>query len=221
MTLLQKLKSLLGLGESRREQRSSRDVGVTVERESADTSAGASEREADEEAEGGEPDERISDVTVEDGEPTSATERKRGDSEPTIETETQLEDSEAAPETETQYKDSEARDDTDDAMAAGPTAAKSTDSAADTSEQPETAPQSGKSTDSADDTAPETETADGPTGEPVNSIKGIGPAYADRLASVGIETVDDLAGRDAEALSEQTDISPKRLQGWIDRANVR
>ena len=52
-------------------------------------------------------------------------------------------------------------------------------------------------------------------------IKGIGSAYADRLSEAGIETVADLAHGDAESLSEETGISEKRLQNWIDRAKHR
>jgi len=64
-------------------------------------------------------------------------------------------------------------------------------------------------------------TVDGVEGEPTTEIKGIGPAYADRLADAGVETVEELAAADAAALAEAADISETRLQGWIDRAKVR
>jgi len=78
--------------------------------------------------------------------------------------------------------------------------------------------------DSADESA---ESGDGGTedggddGVPVDDIKGIGPAYADRLADADIDTVSDLAGADATVLAEATEIGENRLQGWIDRANAR
>lgn len=53
---------------------------------------------------------------------------------------------------------------------------------------------------------------------PLTAIKGIGPAYAERLESAGVGTVGELAGADADALADATDISAKRIQGWIDRA---
>ncbi len=70
------------------------------------------------------------------------------------------------------------------------------------------------------DTEPEP-VSDETSQETVDVIKGIGPAYADRLAGAGVDTVGELAGADAAELAEQTDISEKRIQGWIDRAEVR
>jgi len=55
-------------------------------------------------------------------------------------------------------------------------------------------------------------------GEPVDSINGIGPAYAERLDGVDIETVGDLAAADAADIAAETDLSEKRVQGWIDSA---
>jgi len=57
--------------------------------------------------------------------------------------------------------------------------------------------------------------------DPVDVIDGIGPAYSDRLAAAGIETVADLAAADPDAVAEDTDVSPSRVEGWIDRANDR
>lgn len=61
--------------------------------------------------------------------------------------------------------------------------------------------------------------ADG--GEPLESVNGIGPAYANRLNEAGLASVADLADADAAAVSERTDISEKRIQRWIDRAKDR
>jgi predicted flap endonuclease-1-like 5' DNA nuclease len=55
----------------------------------------------------------------------------------------------------------------------------------------------------------------------VTVIKGIGPAYGDRLEAVGIDTVADLATADAGEIAAETDLSEKRVSGWIDRARDR
>mgnify|MGYP000740104673 CR=1 FL=1 len=75
------------------------------------------------------------------------------------------------------------------------------------------------------ETASDTETeesASAPTGsagtEDVQSISGIGPAYAERLAEADVETVADLAAADAEAVAETTGIALSRVEGWIDQA---
>ncbi|MFB6107539.1 MAG: helix-hairpin-helix domain-containing protein [Haloplanus sp.] len=54
--------------------------------------------------------------------------------------------------------------------------------------------------------------------ESVETVKGIGPAYAERLAAVGVETVWDLADADAADLAAEIDLSEKRVGRWIERA---
>ena len=54
---------------------------------------------------------------------------------------------------------------------------------------------------------------------PITEVKGIGPAYAERLEEAGVSTVSDLAAADAEELGEATDLSPNRVSGWIEQAN--
>ena len=58
-------------------------------------------------------------------------------------------------------------------------------------------------------------------GEPVQNIKGIGPAYADRLEGIGIHTVAQLAAADPGAVAEGAKIGEGRASTWIDRANER
>lgn len=62
---------------------------------------------------------------------------------------------------------------------------------------------------------PDVEGAD----DSVDTINGIGPSYAERLGEAGIDTVGDLVASDATELAEETDISEKRIQGWIDKAS--
>ena len=55
--------------------------------------------------------------------------------------------------------------------------------------------------------------------ESLEELTGIGPAYAERLATADIETVDQLLAADAESLAERTDISEKRIRRWQENAS--
>ncbi len=57
--------------------------------------------------------------------------------------------------------------------------------------------------------------------EPVNVIKGVGATYAERLGEADIETIDELAAADPDALAEETEISAKRVERWVGRAERR
>lgn len=115
-----------------------------------------------------------------------------------------------------------------DAAATGTDAAASTESLVDdehaddstrAAEPGEAAVSGGDESDAADDAD-----ADGESGgdsEPVSVVKGIGPAYADRLQDAGVETVADLAGADADDLADRTDLSAKRVGRWIENAQDR
>lgn len=74
-----------------------------------------------------------------------------------------------------------------------------------------------------DDGTDDAESTDTATdaGEPVDAVKGIGPAYAERLEAAGVETVADLAATDPEALAETTGLGAGRVSGWIERAESR
>jgi predicted flap endonuclease-1-like 5' DNA nuclease len=59
----------------------------------------------------------------------------------------------------------------------------------------------------------------------VEDVEGIGPAHAQRLASVGIATTDDLlragATHDArERIAEATGISGKLIRDWVDKVDL-
>ncbi|MFB6149823.1 MAG: DUF4332 domain-containing protein [Halobacteriales archaeon] len=73
--------------------------------------------------------------------------------------------------------------------------------------------------DSPADTAPEPASDAG--GESVERIKGIGPTYAERLGTAGIETVAQLAEADPAEVAAETDLSEARLEKWIERAKAR
>lgn len=69
-----------------------------------------------------------------------------------------------------------------------------------------------------DDGAAETT---GASDEPVDSIKGIGSAYAQRLADAGVDSVSELARADPEELASATDLGTGRVGKWIERARAR
>lgn len=68
------------------------------------------------------------------------------------------------------------------------------------------------------DAAGEPDAAAEGSDDPVTEIKGIGPAYAERLADIGIETVGDLAAADAADIAAETDLSESRIAGWVEQA---
>lgn len=68
------------------------------------------------------------------------------------------------------------------------------------------------------DSSPEAAQPASDADEPVDTISGIGPAYAERLGEAGVETVGDLAAADAAELAEATGLGEGRVEGWIERA---
>lgn len=73
----------------------------------------------------------------------------------------------------------------------------------------------------ADETAGTPGEPEGPGGEPVDSIKGIGTAYARRLANAGVHSVADLARAEPEELAAATDLGAGRVRKWIEQAQAR
>ena len=61
---------------------------------------------------------------------------------------------------------------------------------------------------------------EGPTVE-LESIEGIGSAYAERLREAGVADGTDLATADVDALAEETGIGERRIRGWIERVGER
>lgn len=56
------------------------------------------------------------------------------------------------------------------------------------------------------------------SGRELEAVSGIGPSYADRLVDVGVETLPELARADADELGDETDISTRRIENWIEQA---
>ncbi|RRJ30892.1 helix-hairpin-helix domain-containing protein [Halocatena pleomorpha] len=96
-----------------------------------------------------------------------------------------------------------------------------------TESEPKTTESEPKTTESETETDGATSETDGPTvtetgeSEPVDVIKGVGTTYAERLGEAGIETVDDLAAAESETVADETDISVKRIERWVGRAEHR
>lgn len=115
--------------------------------------------------------------------------------------------------------------------AAGPTTAAAEPESVDGSAGSDAGSEAGAGTGDATESVESTETgddvdadadaaadADADADESLQTIDGIGSAYAERLRAAGIETVGDLRGGDATALAEETGLSEKRIERWIDRA---
>jgi polyhydroxyalkanoate synthase len=82
----------------------------------------------------------------------------------------------------------------------------------------------GKDDDGAiDESGTTAETADTDDGgsESVETIKGIGPTYRDRLEAAGLGTVADLAASDTETVADAAETSESRAEDWVERAQER
>ena len=71
------------------------------------------------------------------------------------------------------------------------------------------------------DTPPKFRHGSAPSEDDLTEIKGIGPAFATRLAEASIASFNDLAAQDAEAIAEAVNTTPEAAQRWIDSAAER
>lgn len=70
----------------------------------------------------------------------------------------------------------------------------------------------------AEGASPENDDEDVTDDRPVDSLSGIGSAYAERLADAGIETAGDLVNADPLTVAEESGISEKRIERWMETA---
>ncbi|MFC6755947.1 MULTISPECIES: helix-hairpin-helix domain-containing protein [Haloarcula] len=222
MGLLQKLKSALGLnGTESSESGRTGDVDVTVEREPSTededavkgTETASSGVEPDDSATSGSAEGEGDDPSADEFEPlaeqdTEADETADADAEPET---TEAADTDVEPETA----------DTDTELETAETAPEPEEAATDAEAAPPTEPESDDETAAAE---PDAEAAAGDAAaegstDPVTELNGIGPAYGDRLAGAGIETVGELAGADSAELADQIDLGESRVSGWVEQAN--
>lgn len=134
-------------------------------------------------------------------EPTKEAERTEGAKE---EPDTAAADDEAAdPATETGRSDESAASAPAEATDADPDTATSEDEAARDADPPEP--------------GDATREADGD----LQSLDGVGPAYADRLESAGIDGLLALAVAEPEELSEAIDVPESTVEEWVEQADTR
>jgi polyhydroxyalkanoate synthase len=57
-------------------------------------------------------------------------------------------------------------------------------------------------------------------GADLETIDGIGPAYADRLVAGGITTVEELAEADVETVADLADVGTARASDWLEQAQA-
>ena len=55
----------------------------------------------------------------------------------------------------------------------------------------------------------------------LTEIKGIGPAFASRLAEADVASFSDLAQQEPDAVAEAVNTTPETAQRWIDAATAR
>ena len=220
MTILQKLKSILGLGGDD-DDRQSRDVSVTVERKRKEPGETRSTETKSAELETGVIEERASTTDANEG---VDSDQEYVEDETSVDVDEDAVDEDAIDDDavdEVGVDEDAIDNDMIDEVGVDEDATNGDAIDEPGDEEADAEIDDRDPTDDHEQSADENVEDDETEREPVNVIKGIGPAYADRLAAEGVETVADLTEADAESLSEGTDISPKRIQGWIDRAKVR
>ncbi|WP_458189167.1 helix-hairpin-helix domain-containing protein [Haladaptatus sp. NG-WS-4] len=223
MRLITRLKSLLGLGEERSQKRQ-RDAGVTIEREPTETTEqpdATNERAVKQTDESPEEDTSVStENLVDEDKPTKHIEEAESDtaaepaeatgpgSEASQPAQTEATEPEPSPDgIEEATAESELEETEDEEPATEAESETEEELAVERESEPETeSPSDDESADAAKDE------------RPLEDVKGIGPAYAERIRNAGIENSAELAVADPEELADETDLSPKRIEGWIERA---
>jgi len=226
MGLISQLKSLLGMGAEQK-QADGNDVEVTVERQpdaDSEQAVKAPANEVDTEAD----DSGVDDEEAEAYEEEIESEGAAAGTDAAASTETLVEEdnadepeeaaepAEAAgptdgsddlePEPTDEGGDESETDENDEGVAEGTDAAASTETLVDEGSEEAAEPAEAAGSAPGDD-------------EPVERLKGIGPAYAETLGEAGVASIADLAAvEDVEALAEETELSAKRLGRWVDRA---
>jgi predicted flap endonuclease-1-like 5' DNA nuclease len=197
MSLLQKLKSVFGLGDDDG-GKSRRDVGVTVEHEPSEPDEPEPATETESAVKGADVD-------------SSAAET---DAPAVDESEAATEESDAATE-ESDAATEESETAVDESEAAAEEAIEEAEPDAEGEEEP-----AETEADAEAEAEPEEPEPEAPEGT-LEDVKGIGPAYAERLRNAGVDSIADLADADAEDLAAETDLSATRIENWIEQAKVR
>jgi polyhydroxyalkanoate synthase len=55
----------------------------------------------------------------------------------------------------------------------------------------------------------------------LETIRGVGPSYADRLREAGVESIADLAAADPPSLAATLDLGEARVADWVSQARDR
>ena len=208
MALLSKLKSILGIGGSRDgEERT--ETAVTVEQESDDETA-TTDDAVDAGTDGS------ASMTETDSPETETATEAAGSPTETVDDEPRNRDVEKGV-AESDEEDDLAVDDQQDVEESPNTDGIEDTEAAEKANVDETVDRATEESEpeSADTAAADDDsTAD----SDLTAIKGIGPAYSERLNAAGISSVAALADADAETVGEEINVSPKTVSNWIDRA---
>lgn len=227
MTLLNWVKSILGLENETRD--ADHDVDVNVQNTPPDRSEVHSEAGADDEDPedwgvppgfGGENSEDQVEGST-DREAPATEDIETGD--PETERSADVEESPADDDAESSAPDgaTEANaGDTDDEAAATDSASDE-DEALDDEDEMEWRSVDDDSAEDADETdASESDDGASPAseGSSLTDVKGIGPAYERRLSEAGIDSIRGLIDAEADSLAAATDLSDTRIERWQQRA---
>jgi predicted flap endonuclease-1-like 5' DNA nuclease len=197
MSLLQKLKSVFGLGDDDG-GKSRRDVGVTVEHEPSEPDEPEPATETESAVKGADVDSSAAETDAPAVDESDAA---------TEESETAVDEGDAATE--------ESETAVDESEAAAEEAIEEAEPDAEGEEEP-----AETEADAEAEAEPEEPEPEAPEGT-LEDVKGIGPAYAERLRNAGVDSIADLADADAEDLAAETDLSATRIENWIEQAKVR